>query len=106
MMTDWARYSNPARPDRFHVGAIVKYSGKWLRNTGQVTGQAGQRKGVVIDPSTSYRSEWLTPDEPDIPGLTLSHADFVLVRWGDGQITPVRKDNLMVPGKPQARDFP
>jgi hypothetical protein len=103
---DYTRFSNPSQPDRFHVGATVKYSGRWLRNTGQITGNAGRRKGVVIDPSTPYRSDFLAPDEPDIPGLTMSHTDFVLVRWNDGQITPVAKGNLMVPGKPQARDFP
>lgn len=29
------------------IGDRVAYSAKWLRNTGQITGQAGQMRGIV-----------------------------------------------------------
>ena len=36
-----------ARKGSLNAGDRVAYSAKWLRSTGQVAGEAGQRRGVV-----------------------------------------------------------
>ena len=58
----------------FEAGARVRYTGKWLRNTGQQTGSAGQRRGTVTGP---------------VPGMS---ADVVGVRWDDEDLSAYDAD--------------
>ena len=66
-----------AAKKKFAVGDRVKYTGKWLRNTGQQTGPAGRRKGTI----------------KDLKALSGQH---VLVHWdGDPEPVAVHPANLM-----------
>jgi hypothetical protein len=53
----------------FEPGARVRYTGKFLRSIGMVTGPSGKRRGTVVGP---------------IPGMS---PDIVGVRWDDEDLS-------------------
>lgn len=54
-----------AKRKGFEAGARVRYTGAFLRNTGQYTGPAGMRRGTIVGP---------------VPGM---RDEFIGVRWDD-----------------------
>jgi len=85
----------------FQPGTRVRYSGKFLRNTGQMTGSAGQQVFTV----THVRGEYVTVDQKIHPGGDVwtpeEHAADPTLAY-----TRIHTGNLTIVGQLDSRDCP
>lgn len=96
----------PAYDASMLPGTRVRYSGKWLANTGQRGGSAGAERFTVraCDCDQCVKHNWVCVDRSN-PALALYSRDELIVHpelW----YLHIARVNLSIVGKPTHRDDP
>jgi len=96
----------PEYDARMTPGTVVRYSGKWLVNTGQRRGSAGRMRFMVQGCSCTQcnTGKWVCTDTEN-PSLDLYSAEE-LASDSSLQWLHIARENLVIVGKPSRRDDP
>lgn len=85
----------------FQPGTKVRYTGKFLRNTGQTTGGAGQETFIV----QAVEGEFIRTYTPIHPGADVwtaeEHAQYPMLRF-----VRIHRENLHIVGQLDSRNCP